>query len=49
MTDLLSEFPVVSDAAARGAACFSHLSAVLVVADVECLDAVQLHRTAMVR
>jgi hypothetical protein len=40
---------VVEDAAVWGSACFSHLSAVPVVACVECLDAVQLHRTALVR
>jgi hypothetical protein len=45
LTDQFSEFPIVADAATR----FSHLSAVPVVAGVECLDAVQLHRTALVR
>jgi hypothetical protein len=42
LTDLLSEFPVVADTAARGAASFSHISALSVVAGVSCLDAVQL-------
>jgi hypothetical protein len=32
-----------------GAARFSHLCAVTVVVSVECLDAVQLRRTALVR
>jgi hypothetical protein len=49
LTDLFSEFPVVADAAERGAARFSHVSAVPVVAVVECLDAVQLHRTVLMR
>jgi hypothetical protein len=35
LRDLFSEFPVVTDAAERGAARFSHLSAVPVVAVVE--------------
>jgi hypothetical protein len=39
----------VADAAARGAASFSLLFAVRVVAGVACLDAVQLRRTALVR
>jgi hypothetical protein len=37
----------VADAAERGAARFSNLSAVPVVAVVECLDAMQLHRTVL--
>jgi hypothetical protein len=41
---MFSEFPVVADVAAWGAASFFHLSAVPVVADVVCLDAVQLQR-----
>jgi hypothetical protein len=45
----VSEISVVADAAARGAEPFSHLSLVPVVDDVTCLDAVQLHRTALVR
>jgi hypothetical protein len=44
LTDLFSEFPVLTDVAALGAGCFSHLSTVPVVVGVECLDAVQLHR-----
>jgi hypothetical protein len=36
-TNLFPEFPVVADAAARGAARFSHLSVVPVVAGVQCL------------
>jgi hypothetical protein len=36
------EFSVVADAAERGAAGISHLSAVPVVAVVQCLDAKQL-------
>jgi hypothetical protein len=48
-TDLFSDFPVVADAAARGAERFSHLFAVHVVTGVEYLDAVQLRRTALVR
>jgi hypothetical protein len=43
MTDPFSEIPVVADAAERGADRFSLLSAVPVVAAVECLDAMQLH------
>jgi hypothetical protein len=46
---LFSEFPVVTDVAARGAARFCHLSAVPVVAVVECLDAMQLHVTVLMR
>jgi hypothetical protein len=49
LTDLFSEFPVVADAAAWGASCFSHMSVVPVIADVECLDAMQLRRTALVK
>jgi hypothetical protein len=39
----------VADAAERGAAHFSHLSAVPVVAVVESLDAMHLHRTVLLR
>jgi hypothetical protein len=39
----------VADAAAWDAACFTHLSAVTVVVGVECLHALQLCRTALVR
>jgi hypothetical protein len=49
LTDLFSEFPVVADAAARGATSFSHVSAVPLVAGLTCLDAVQLRSTALVR
>jgi hypothetical protein len=42
-----SEFPFVSSSAERGEAQFSHLSAVSVVAVIECLEAMQLHRTAL--
>jgi hypothetical protein len=49
LTYLISEFPVVENAAARGAARFLHLSAMPVVAGVACLDAVQLRRTTVVR
>jgi hypothetical protein len=45
LTDLFSEFPVVADAAARGAAIFSHLSAMPVVTGVAYLDSVQLRLT----
>jgi hypothetical protein len=45
----ISEFPIVSDVAARGAAHFPRLSAVPMVAGVEGLDAVQLSMTALVR
>jgi hypothetical protein len=45
----LSEFSVVADAAGRGAARFSQLSAVPVVALFECLDALQFHRTVLMR
>jgi hypothetical protein len=49
LRDMYSEFSLVADAAARSAARFYHLSAVPVVAGVECLEAVQLRRTALVR
>jgi hypothetical protein len=49
LTDPFSKIPVVSDAAERGAAPFSHLSAVPVVAVVESLDAMLLHRTVLLR
>jgi hypothetical protein len=49
LTDLSSEFPVVTDADARGLQALPRLSVVLVVADVACLEAVQLRRTALVR
>jgi 6,7-dimethyl-8-ribityllumazine synthase len=49
MKDLLYEFPVVADAAARGSSSISHMFSVPVIAGVACLDAVQLHRTALVR
>jgi hypothetical protein len=39
----------VAVAAGRGAARFSHLSAVPVVAVFESLDAMQLHRTVLLR
>jgi hypothetical protein len=45
----VAEFPVVADAAERGAASLSHLSAVPVVAVVESLDAIQLHKAALMR
>jgi hypothetical protein len=47
LTDRLSEFPAVADAAEWGAARFSPLPAVSVVAAVESLDEVQLNRTVM--
>jgi hypothetical protein len=46
--DLFTELPVVADAATQGATWFSHMSAVIVVVGVVCLDAVQLQRTAFV-
>jgi hypothetical protein len=49
LTDLFSEFPVVADAAARGPESFYYMSVVPVVAGIVCLDAVELHRTALVR
>jgi hypothetical protein len=49
LTDPFSEIPVVADAAERGAAGFSHLFAVSLVAVVECLDAMQLHGTVLMR
>jgi hypothetical protein len=49
LTDLFSDIPVLTAAAARGSARFSHLPAVSVVAGVECLGAVQLRRTALVK
>jgi hypothetical protein len=39
----------MADVAERGAARFSHLSAVPVVAVVESLDAIQLHRIVLLR
>jgi hypothetical protein len=48
LSDLLSEFPVVANAAAWDDTHFSHLSAVPVVAGTECLDTEQLQRTALV-
>jgi hypothetical protein len=47
--DLLSEFPVVADAAARRSARFPHMSSLPVVAAVACLDEMQQRRTALVR
>jgi hypothetical protein len=41
--------PVLADAAAWGTTSFSHMSTVPVVAGIDCLAAVQLHRTALVR
>jgi hypothetical protein len=38
----------VADTTARDAGHFSPLSAVVLVAVFDCLDAVQLHRTALV-
>jgi hypothetical protein len=50
MRDPFSELPVVAAVAAReGGASFFHLSAVPVVVGAECLDAVQLRRSALVR
>jgi hypothetical protein len=49
LTDLFYEFPVVADAAEWDAARFSHLSVVPVVAVVESLDVMQLHRTLLLR
>jgi hypothetical protein len=40
MTDLFSDFSAVLEAAARGAESFSHMSALPVVVDDACLDAV---------
>jgi hypothetical protein len=48
LTDLFSEFLVVSEAAAQGATCLTHLSMVPAVFGVECLDAVQPRRTVLV-
>lgn len=45
LRDLSPKFPVVAVAIALGAANFPHMSVVPVTADVECLDAVLLHRT----
>jgi hypothetical protein len=44
---LFSKFSVVADAAARGVARFSHMSAVPVLAGVACLDTMQLYKTAL--
>jgi hypothetical protein len=49
LTHSFSETPVVADAAERGAARFSHLPLVPVIALVEGLDAMQLHRTVPMR
>jgi hypothetical protein len=40
LTDLLSKFRVVADAAARGSESFSRISSVPVGVGVACLDAV---------
>jgi hypothetical protein len=44
-----SEIPVAANPAERSAARFSYLLAVPMVAAVECLDAMQLHRTVLMR
>jgi hypothetical protein len=49
MADPFSEIPVVADAAERGAARFFHLSAVPVVAVVESLNAMELHKIVLLR
>jgi hypothetical protein len=49
LRDPFSEIPVAANAAERGAARFSYLSAMPVVAVVECLDAMELHRTDLMR
>jgi hypothetical protein len=49
LADLISEILVVADTFTKGAACFSHMSAVPLVVGVACLDSVQLLRTALVR
>jgi hypothetical protein len=49
LTDLFSEIPVVEDAVAWNAGHFSHFSAVPLVAGVDCLDAVLLLRTTLMR
>jgi hypothetical protein len=45
----VSEIPVLADAAEWGAARFSHLSAVPVVAVVEPLDEMQLRRSVLLK
>jgi hypothetical protein len=45
---VFSEYLVEADFAARGTACFFHLSAMPQVACFECLNTVQLRRTALV-
>jgi hypothetical protein len=47
-TDPFSGIALVADAAKRGAARFSHLSAVPVVAVVKCRDVMQLHRAVLI-
>jgi hypothetical protein len=49
VTDMFSEFPVVVDFAAQGATFLPNLTMMPVVGGAECLDAVQLCRTALVR
>jgi hypothetical protein len=46
---MFSEITVVADTVARVAEHFSPLSAVTLVDGVDCLEAVQLRRTALVR
>jgi hypothetical protein len=46
---MFSEIPVVVDVAARGAGRFSPVSAMPLVAGVDCLAAVQVRRIALVR
>jgi hypothetical protein len=46
---MYSESSIAADAAARETLRFSHLSAVPVVAGVECLEVVYLRRTAVMR
>jgi hypothetical protein len=49
LTDLFAGIPVVADTAAWDAGHFSPLSAVPLFADFDCLDAVELRRTGLVR
>jgi hypothetical protein len=49
LTNPFSEILFIAEAAERGAARFSHLSAMPVVAVVVCLGAMLLHRTLLMR
>jgi hypothetical protein len=47
LADLFSEIPLVADISALGAGRFLLLSEVPVIVAVDCLGAMQVHRTAL--